>query len=52
MEQLWLERAASADRVYGLERDMEDLKIDIEDINDAREGGIYRERWTRTRKRP
>ena len=39
VERLWLERAASADRIEGLETNMEDLQRDIEDLNDAREGG-------------
>ena len=37
--QLWLNIFASAFHIYGLERDMEYLKMDNEDINDAMEGG-------------
>ena len=40
VEWLWLERAESVDRIEGLERDMEDLQKYIEDLNDARVGGV------------
>ena len=41
---MWLKRAANADQIKDLERDTEDIKRGIEDINEAREGGyILRE---------
>ena len=39
VERLWLVRATSQDQIEGLEMDMEDLYMDIEDLNYAREGG-------------
>ena len=48
---MWLERGVSADRIKVLEKDMEDLQRDIEDINDTREEGIYRESCKRPRTR-
>ena len=49
---MWLKRAMSADPIEGLAMDMEDLQRDTEDINDSREGGIYREHWASPRTRP
>ena len=41
MERLWLERAASTDWIECLERNMEDMQRNVEDINDTGGGGGY-----------
>ena len=39
VERLWLERATSSDQIEGLDMDMEDLYMGIEDLNYGRQGG-------------
>ena len=38
---MWLERAASTDWIECLERNMEDMQRNVEDINDTGGGGGY-----------